>query len=147
MNYKPPYTISTKAINLIADISAQVERYAISMEQEDGLLLRKINRIKTILGSLAIEGNTLSESVITDILDGKQVVAPIREIQEVKNAIKTYDAFPTLYPFSVLDLLKSHKLMMETLIDGAGQFRSSGVGVFSGDKAIHIAPPQNGFRY
>lgn len=80
--YTPPFTISSRTIHLIADISALVERYAIRMEQEDALLLRKINRIKTIQGSLAIEGNTLSESQITDILDGKHIVAPIREIQE-----------------------------------------------------------------
>lgn len=78
--YKPPFTISTKTINLIAGISAQIERYAIRMEQEDGLMLRKINRIKTIHGSLAIEGNTLTESLITDIIDGKHVIAPLREI-------------------------------------------------------------------
>lgn len=63
--------------------------------KEDALLLRKINRIKTIQGSLAIEGNTLSESQITDILDGKHIVAPIREIQEVRNAIKTYNSYHT----------------------------------------------------
>ena len=40
--YKPPFSITTKSINLIADISTQIERYAIRMEQEDGLLLRKI---------------------------------------------------------------------------------------------------------
>lgn len=82
--YTPPFTISTKAIHLIADISAQIERYVIRMEQEDALLLRKINRIKTIQGSLAIEGNTLSESQITDIIEGKHIIAPIREIQEVR---------------------------------------------------------------
>ncbi|GHT38656.1 hypothetical protein AGMMS49965_02730 [Bacteroidia bacterium] len=84
--YTPPFKISTKSINLIAEISAQIERYAIRMEQADGLRLRN-NRIKTIQGSLAIEGNTLTESQITDILDGKPVVA-IREIQEVRNAIR-----------------------------------------------------------
>ena len=55
---------------------------------------------------MAIEGNTLSEGQVTDILDGKKVVAPLREIQEVKNAIATYDIFAKLDPFSVKDLLK-----------------------------------------
>jgi Fic family protein len=140
-NYKPPFSISTKTIHFIAEISAQIERYAIRMEQEDGLLLRKINRIKTIHGSLAIEGNTLSESMITEILEGKHVVAPLREIQEVKNAIKTYDAFSTLNPYKVKDLLRAHGLMMEALMDNAGHFRTGGVGVFSGTQAVHIAPP------
>ena len=75
-NYKPPFSITAKTINLIADISAQIERYAIRMEQENGLLLRKINRVKTIQGSLAIEGNTISESLITDMIEGKHIVAP-----------------------------------------------------------------------
>jgi len=140
-NYKPPFSISAKSINQIATISAQIERYAIRMEQEDGLLLRKINRIKTIQGSLAIEGNTISESLITDIVEGKHVVAPIRDVQEVKNAIKTYDAFAILDPYAVKDLLKAHALMMHALIDDAGNFRRSGVGVFSGKTAIHVAPP------
>lgn len=140
-NYKPPFTINAKTINLIADISAQIERYVIRMEQEDGLLLRKINRIKTIQGSLAIEGNTISESLITDIIEGKQIAAPLREIQEVKNAIKTYEAFNSLNPFHVKDLLKAHALMMNALIDDAGHFRLGGVGIFSGAKSVHVAPP------
>ena len=140
-NYKPPFSITAKTINLIADISAQIERYAIRMEQENGLLLRKINRVKTIQGSLAIEGNTISESLITDMIEGKHIVAPPREIQEVKNAIKTYDAFASLNPFYVKDLLKAHALMMEALVDDAGHFRRGGVGVFSDTKVIHVAPP------
>lgn len=85
--YIPPFTISAEAINLIAEISGQIERYAIRMEQEDGLRLRKANRIKTIHSSLAIEGNTLSEDEVRDIIDGKNVVAPLKQILEVKNAI------------------------------------------------------------
>jgi Fic family protein len=139
-NYKPPFSISSKSIKLIADISAQIERYAIRMEQEDALLLRKINRIKTIHGSLAIEGNTIPENLITEIIEGRHVAAPPREIQEVKNAIKTYDAFSSLDPYNLKDLLKAHALMMDALIDDAGHFRSGGAGVFAGNKAIHVAP-------
>ena len=83
LTYIPPFVVSAEAINLIAEISAQIERYAIRLEQEDGLRLRKANRIKTIHSSLAIEGNTLSEDEVRDILEGKAVVAPIRQIQEV----------------------------------------------------------------
>lgn len=82
--YTPPFTISAAAINKIADISRLIERYAIRMEQEDALLLRKANKIKTIHSSLAIEGNTLNEDQVRDIVNGKTVVAPLREIQEVK---------------------------------------------------------------
>lgn len=139
--YIPPFTISAEAINLIAAISAQVERYAIRWEQEDGLRLRKVNRIKTIHSSLAIEGNHLTEDQVSDIINGKQVIAPIREIQEVRNAIRTYELYPSLNPFDVNDLLKAHRTMMEALIDRAGQFRHTGVGVFSETGCIHVAPP------
>ena len=139
--YIPPFTVSTEAINLIAEISAQIERYAIRLEQTDGLLLRKANRIKTIHSSLAIEGNTLSEGDVRDIIDGKNVVAPIKQIQEVKNAIATYELYPKLDPFSVKDLLKAHGIMMQALVNDAGQFRRGGVGVYSENGLVHMAPP------
>lgn len=138
--YKPPFTVSSKAINLIAEISSQIERYTINMEQGDLLKLRRANRIKTIHSSLAIEGNNLSEGEVQAILNGKKVVAPLKEIQEVRNAIKTYELFSKLNPFSVQDLLLAHKTMMSGLIDQPGKFRKGGVGVFEGNKPIHIAP-------
>ena len=144
--YKPPFTVSAKAINLIAKISSQLERYAIRMEQEDTLRLRRANRIKTIHSSLAIEGNTLSEGEVLAVLEGKKVVAPLKEIQEVKNAIKTYELYPKLNPFSIQDLLLAHGTMMAGLVDEAGMFRKGGVGVFDGDKPIHIAPPADRVR-
>ncbi len=138
--YIPPFTISANAINLIAEISAQIERYAIRLEQSDGLKLRKANRVKTIHSSLAIEGNTLSEDEVKDIIDGKTVVAPLRQIQEVKNAIKTYELYSRLNPFQVTDLLKAHGTMMTALTDDAGRFRRGGVGVFSEKELVHMAP-------
>ena len=139
--YIPPFTVSSEAINLIAEISGLIERYAIRLEQEDGLRLRKVNRIKTIHSSLAIEGNTLTEGEVRDIIDGKNVVAPIKQIQEVKNAIATYELYPTLNPFSVKDLLKAHGVMMQALVDDAGRFRRGGVGVFGEQGIVHLAPP------
>jgi Fic family protein len=144
--YKPPFTVSPKAINLIANISSQIERYAIKMEQGDTLQLRRANRIKTIHSSLAIEGNTLSEGEVQAVLEGKTVVAPLKEIQEVRNAIKTYELYPKLDPFSLQDLLLAHGTMMAGLVDEAGMFRKGGVGVFDGDKPVHIAPPADRVR-
>ena len=141
MSYIPPFTVSAEAINLIAEISAQIERYAIRLEQEGGLRLRKANRIKTIHSSLAIEGNTLSEEEVRDVIDGKNVVAPIRQIQEVKNAIKTYELYPTLDAFKEKDLLKAHGVMMQALVDNAGHYRRGGVGVFGEKGLVHLAPP------
>ena len=141
LTYIPPFAVSAEAINLIAEISAQIERYAIRLEQEDGVRLRRANRIKTIHSSLAIEGNTLSEDEVRDIIDGKTVVAPIRQIQEVKNAIATYELYPTLDTFKEKDLLKAHGVMMQALVDKPGRYRSGGVGVFGEKGIVHLAPP------
>ncbi len=128
-------------MNLIAEISAQIERYAIRLEQNDGLRLRKANRIKTIHSSLAIEGNTLSEVEVRDIIDGKTIVAPIKQIQEVKNAIATYELYHELDPFKVKDLLRAQGVMMKAIADDAGRFRRGGVGVFGEHGLVHMAPP------
>ena len=145
--YTPSFTISSKAVNIIAEISALIERYDIIIEQNENLMLRKANRIKTIHSSLAIEGNNLSESEVIDIVNGKEVVAPLKEIQEVKNAISTYNLYETLNPFSIDDLLKAHGVMMQTLSPDAGRFRRGGVGVFEGENLIHMAPPADRVPY
>ncbi len=137
----PPFNISAEAINRIAEISALLERHNIAVEGEQALKLRKANRIKTIHSSLAIEGNTLSENEVRDIINGKRVVAPIRQIQEVKNAIRVYDLYSQLNPFAEKDLLNAHGIMMEALTDDAGRYRSGGVGVFGESGLVHMAPP------
>lgn len=139
--YIPPFKITAKILNLVAEISAKIERYAILLEQDTELRLRKANRIRTIHSSLAIEGNALTEGQVCDIINGKNVVAPRREIQEVKNAIATYDLFPTLNPFDEKDLLRAHGTMMQALVDNPGRWRSGGVGVFGEQGCVHLAPP------
>lgn len=139
--YAPPFKITSKILNLVADISAKIERYAILLEQDTELRLRKANRVKTIHSSLAIEGNELTEDQVRDIINGKIVVASPREIQEVKNAIATYDLFSQLNPFDENDLLRAHCAMMQALVENAGRWRASGVGVFGEHGCVHMAPP------
>lgn len=90
---------------------------------------------------MAIEGNTLTTDQITAILDSKPVIAPINEIQEIRNAIKAYELLETLNPNSLDDLLKAHLTMETGLIDDAGHFRLGGVGVASREEIIHYTPP------
>ncbi|MBK5719885.1 Fic family protein [Dysgonomonas sp. Marseille-P4677] len=137
MSYKPPYKITPKIIDLVSKISEAVG----SFYAQEELRLHRINRIKTIQGSLAIEGNTLTTDQITAILDGKPVIAPINEVQEIRNAIKAYELLDELNPNSMGDLLKAHLTMETGLIDDAGHFRLRGVGVASGEEIIHYAPP------
>lgn len=139
--YTPPFRITSKILNLVAEIAAKIERYAILLENDTELRLRKANRIKTIHSSLAIEGNAMTEGQVRDIINGKSVVAPLREIQEVKNAIATYDLFPALNPFDAHDLLRAHGTMMMGLVDTAGRWRNGGVGVFGEHGCVHMAPP------
>lgn len=137
MSYKPPYKITPKIVDFVSRISEAVG----SFYAHEELRLHRINRIKTIQGSLAIEGNTLTLDQITAILDGKPVIAPINEVQEIRNAIKAYELLEELNPNNMQDLLKAHLTMEVGLIDDAGHFRSKGVGVASGEEIIHYAPP------
>ncbi len=143
MNNQPPYTLSTIIINKVAEITEQLGRLSVLQEQEQsdsGLRLRRINRIRTIQGSLAIEGNTLSEEQITAILEGKPVIAPPREVQEAKNALEAYEQFEAWQSHSKADLLSAHQMLMLGLIDDAGQYRHKGVGVMKGERVVHMAP-------
>lgn len=141
MNYKPPFKVTAKIINLVSDISASLERYKIHLEMSDTLRLRKINRMKTIHGSLAIEGNSLSEEQVTALIEGKTVVAPVKEVQEVRNAIKAYEQFMDFEPYNRKSLLKAHSIMTLGLVDNPGHFRTGGVCVAGKEGIAHIAPP------
>ncbi len=141
--YQPPYTITANILNLVAYISESIGRLSAQKEVARDLRLRRSNRIRTIRGSLAIEGNTLSEAQITAILEGKRVIAPPREVQEVRNAIKAYDHFQEWRPENESDLLEAHGIMMAGLVDELGHYRSGGVGVMAGGEVIHMAPPAN----
>ena len=140
MSYTPPFTITTDILNLVAAISEQVGELSASAVLASPQL-RKQNRIKTITGTLAIEGNTLSEEQITAIVDGKSVLASARELAEVKGAIAAYDALPGFQPTSIDNLLHAHELLMADILTTAGAFRSKAVGIHKGGKVQHVAPP------
>ena len=141
MHYQPPYTITPEILNRVAAISEAIGRLTVLTDQGRALQLRRINRVRTIHGSLAIEGNTLSEAQMTAILEGKRVIAPPRAVQEVKNALAAYDRFDTWRPGAEKDLLEAHRILMSGLIDEAGSYRRGGVGVMAGRQVIHMAPP------
>ncbi len=140
-HYEPPFTLTPAVANLLAETAEAIGRFSMQWESEQALKLRRINRIRTIHGSLAIEGNTLSEEQITAILDGKRVLAPPREIQEVFNAHAAYEALPGWQPHDESALLEAHATLMKGLLEEAGQYRRGGVGVMAGTQVIHMAPP------
>lgn len=139
--YKPPFHMTDRTVTLLAEISEQVGRITVLQEGTISPHLRRENRIRTIHSSLAIEHNSLSLDQVTAILDGKRVLGNPNEIKEVQNAYQAYEMMLRLNPNSVEDLLTAHKLMMQGLVPENGKFRSGGVGVFDGDRLVHMAPP------
>lgn len=131
MSYIPPFTITSKSINLIAEISEKIGILTALSENPLHVELRKKNRIRTIHSSLAIENNSLSIEQITAIIDGKRVLGAPNEIQEVKNAIQAYELLLELNPYEEKDLLRAHRLMMADLVDRNGKYRKDGVGIFA----------------
>ncbi len=140
MSYKPPFTITSEILNLVAEISEQVGRLNASALNASPQL-RKQNRIKTITGTLAIEGNTLTEEQISAIVDGQRVLGSVRELAEVKGAVAAYDALPKLQPGNIKDLLTTHGLMMSEILVNAGALRNKAVGIHKGNVVHHVAPP------
>jgi Fic family protein len=133
----PIYTITPRAIDLVAKIAEKVGELKGSGEYSRNLRLRKINRLRSIQSSLAIENNTLTLGQVTDIIEGKRVLGLPHEIQEVKNAYQAYEHLLEFDPYKVKDFLKAHQLMTTQLVQEAGDFRSQGVGVFDGTKLVH----------
>ena len=141
--YNPPFTITEEITNLVIEIAELVGIIYMSKKLTSNPILRIENRIKTIYSSLAIEQNTLTLEQITDIIAGKRILAPPKDIKEVKNAYEIYEKLDTLNPYSIKDLLKAHKIMTLELIGESGCFRSKNVGVYQGSKLIHTGtPPQ-----
>ena len=139
--YTPPFTVTDEILHLVSEISEQIGTLnALLGERMPSPMLRKENQIKTIHSSLAIEHNSLSLQQVTDVIDGKHILGAPDEIQEVKNALQAYQLMLQLDAFSEADLLRAHSLMMADLVDNAGHYRKGSVGVFDGDKCIHVAP-------
>jgi Fic family protein len=141
--YVPPYRITPVILHNIEQIGEALGRLRLDSENTVLPVLRRGIRIKTIQASLAIEGNSLSLEQVTAVISGKRVLAPPREIQEVRNAFAAYEELPNWDPYSRKDLLVAHSLMMAGLVDEIGVFRSGKVGIQRGGKMIRLAPPAN----
>ena len=135
------YEGTPRIINLSTEIGRYLGVVDTTHLQKPPTELRKKNKVKTIRASLAIEGNTLSEDQITALIENKRVIGPSRDIQEVENAIRTFDNLSNFDAFSKESYLEAHRLLMSGLVDKPGQFRTGPVGVMQGDRIAHLAPP------
>lgn len=138
-NKKPPFEITNTIISYVADIAELIGKITSTNQLSSNPTLRRTNRIRTIHGSLAIEQNTLSLEQVTAVINGKQVLAPPKDIAEVKNAYEIYEHLDKLDPYSIDDLLTAHGIMTRGLVEESGVFRSRPVGVVDQDgKILHF---------
>lgn len=128
-NKKPPFEITTSMLDKLAEIAELVGQVNAVAGLTTNPTLRRTNRIRTIYSSLAIEQNTLSLEQVTAVLNGKRIIAPPKDIAEVKNAYEIYEMMDSLNPYSVDDLLNAHAVMTRGLTVESGCFRSKPVGV------------------
>ncbi len=128
-NKKPPFEITKEILLSITEIAELVGQVSATQGLSANPTLRRTNRIRTIYSSLAIEQNTLSLEQVTAVLNGKRVLAPPKDIAEVKNAYEIYEMMDMLNPYSVDDLLNAHGVMTRDLVEESGCFRSGPVGV------------------
>lgn len=140
---KPPYEITPKILHFVSAISERIGEVKSARLTKPPTELRKKNRIKTIHSSLEIEGNTLTIEQITDLLNNKRILAPKKDILEVKNAINIYSELHTFKAYSLESFCKAHRVMMNGLLDEPGVLRKTSVGVVKGDAIAHVAPPGN----
>ena len=140
---KPPFDITNKILQLISSISEKIGEVNSAHLYRPPTELRKKNRIKTIQSSLEIEGNTLTVEQITDLINNKRVLAPQKDILEVKNAIDLHGDLNSFNPYDLNSLLKAHKVLMNNLISDAGKLRKKSVGIIKGSQVTHVAPPES----
>jgi Fic family protein len=138
---KPPYQITTRIIELISSISEKIGEINAAYLYKPPTELRKKNRIKTIQSSLEIEGNSLSRDQVTAILDNKKIIAPKKDILEIKNAIKAYENLDSYNHTRLTSFCKAHATLMNGLIENAGKIRTKSAGILKGATVTHIAPP------
>lgn len=132
----PPFEITPQILSDVTEIAELVGKISVTSRLSASPTLRRSNRIRTVYGSLAIEQNTLSLQQVTAVLDGKRVLAPPKDIAEVKNAFEIYEHLSELDPYSVDALLSAHGVMLRGLTDDAGAFRTRPVGVVDGEGNI-----------
>lgn len=139
--YQPPFMITNRMVGLVSEIAEKIGRLDRNKSLDMKPHLRRNNRIRSIHSSLAIEANSLSIDAVRGVIDGRTVLGPEKEIQEVKNAYKAYDALGRFDPFSIDELKCLHGIMTYLTVNESGQFRHGEEGVFAGDQCIFMAPP------
>lgn len=107
-------------VKLVSEIAEKIGRLDRYQSLDAKPCLRRNNRIRSIHSSLAIEANSLSIDAVRGVIDGKTVIGPVKEIQEVKNAYRAYDELGKFDPFSIDELKRLHGVMTYLTVDESG---------------------------
>ena len=141
-NYVPPFTITSVMLEYVSKIMEKIGKMSNYTNLNKMLNLRKNNKIRSIHSSLAIESNSLTLEQVTAVIDGKLVMGPQKEIQEVLNAYSAYEMIGKVNLFSLEDLKKIHGILTYLILEDSGNFRNGGEGVFDENgNCIFVCPP------
>ena len=141
-NYVPPFNITNIMLDRISSIMKKIGKLDNYKDLNKMPILRRNNRIKSIHSSLAIEANSLSFEQVEAIIEGKTVIGPKNEIQEVQNAYDAYLKIKEVDPYSVDDLKKMHGILIYLIVKDLGNFRKGAGGVFDENgNCIFVCPP------
>lgn len=128
-------------VELMMKISEGVGRVEGMSLAQPSPKLRHNNRVRTVQGSVGIEGNTCSVAQVEAISKGRLV--PVSELEqiEVRNALEAYAALSSFDPTLIDSLLSAHaQLMGGGLMPGAGPFRTGAVEVYITEHRTRMMP-------
>ncbi len=140
--YEPPFVLSNEIVRFVSAIMEKIGKINIFRELDRLPVLRKQNRIRSIQASCAIEANSLSINQVSDVINGRMVLGPQKDILEVKNVIRAYEELESIDPYSKKELLRIHAIVGKDVVDHAGHFRTGNEGVADeSGRVVFVAPP------
>ncbi|PIS17815.1 hypothetical protein COT54_02630 [Candidatus Collierbacteria bacterium CG09_land_8_20_14_0_10_46_12] len=144
--FNPKYQITdeiSRYLSDIAEIKSLVD-HAKLLPSREFTLRRKVN-IKLAHSSTSIEGNSLEEYQVNNLLDGGKVIAEKNEIREVQNyfrALHLVDKYTAKSEITINDILKLHKTVIDGLVKESkvGVFRPGSIYITNQDKVMYVGP-------
>ncbi|MBI4037606.1 Fic family protein [Candidatus Curtissbacteria bacterium] len=145
--YKPTYTINNKILSYIGSIEASrevIENAPLVPAYEAKFRQEAI--IRTVHHGTHIEGNPLDTGEVAAVLEGEEIDARDRDIQEILNYRKVLSYIDRKKrEVTEKDLLAIHKLTVERLLrsDASGKYRKTQVVVKNSKTGeVSFKPPE-----
>jgi len=153
--FVPKYNITNKILKHIGIVEASREIIMNApLVPAWEAKFRKEAMERTVHHGTHLEGNQLSEEEVKDVLDGAEVIARDRDVQEVinyRNVLKFIDAIQlqlgssSAYSFTIETILEIHRLTTDKILSevSVGQFRLRQVVIKNSktDQISYTPPP------